>query len=185
MENFQIGDKVSVLDDDIDGIVLKSNLNEITIETIDGFEMTYDAKELVLISSTNEISKFTSKQEILKSKQEKEISNKPKINLDKKSKKEVFTLEIDLHIEKLVPSIKGLNNYDILTIQLDTAKRQMDFAVRNRIPKLVFIHGVGEGVLKSELEFFLKRYENITFQEANYQKYGQGAIEVYFIQKKL
>lgn len=185
MKNFELGDKVSVLDEDINGVVLKIDQDKVTFETSDGFEMTYLAKELVKISSTNEISKFSTHHEILKSKQEKEINNKPKPTAEKKSKKEVFTLEVDLHIEKLVPSIKGLNNYDILTIQLDNAKRQIDFAIRNRIPKIVLIHGVGEGVLKSELEFFLKRYENITFQDANYQKYGNGAIEIYFIQKKL
>ena len=53
-----------------------------------------------------------------------------------------------------------------------------------RIPKIVFIHGVGEGVLKSELDFMLGRYEEVYFQDANYQKYGQGATEVGFKQKK-
>lgn len=50
------------------------------------------------------------------------------------------------------------------------------------MPKLVFIHGVGEGVLKSELEFLLSKYDGITFKEASYQKYGVGATEVYIKQ---
>ena len=74
---------------------------------------------------------------------------------EKKSKREDFVLEVDLHIEKLVPSIKGLSNHEILNIQMDTAKGQLEFAIRNRMQKLVFIHGVGEGVLKSELEFLM------------------------------
>ena len=78
-----------------------------------------------------------------------------------------------------------MNNYDILNIQTETIKRQMEFAIRNRIPKVVFIHGVGEGVLKAELDFLLGRYDGIKFQEANYQKYGMGATEVYFLQKKI
>jgi dsDNA-specific endonuclease/ATPase MutS2 len=77
-----------------------------------------------------------------------------------------------------------MNNFDILNIQTETAKRHIEFAIRNRIPKIVFIHGVGEGVLKAELDFMLKRYENISFQDANYQKYGMGATEVYFKQNK-
>jgi dsDNA-specific endonuclease/ATPase MutS2 len=68
---------------------------------------------------------------------------------------------------------------------LDTAKRQIDAAIKNRIPRLVLIHGVGEGVLKSELDYLLGRYDNLTFQDGNYQKYGLGATEVYFIQKML
>ena len=89
-----------------------------------------------------------------------------------------------MHIEKLVKYKSGLSNYDILTLQMDTAKRHIEFAIKNRIPKIVFIHGVGEGVLKAELDFMLKRYDNISFQDANYQKYGLGATEVYFKQNK-
>jgi dsDNA-specific endonuclease/ATPase MutS2 len=75
-----------------------------------------------------------------------------------------------------------MSNYDILTLQVETAKRHIEFAIKNRIPKIVFIHGVGEGVLKAELDFMLGRYDNISFQDANYQKYGLGATEIYFKQ---
>ena len=183
MEQFQIGDKVSVLDDAIDGVVVKINFNQITIETEDKFMMTYFVNELVKNNISNDLSGFISPDTISKVKIEKQEEKKRSFIKEKKSKKEIFTLEVDLHIEKLVPNKNSLSNYDILNIQMDAAKRQMDFAIRNRIPKLVLIHGVGEGVLKSELEFLLRKYENISVQEANYQKYGQGATEVYFLQK--
>ena len=53
------------------------------------------------------------------------------------------------------------------------------YSYRNKetIPS-VFIHGVGEGVLKLELEYVLKRYEDLTYYDADYQKYGFGATEV-------
>jgi dsDNA-specific endonuclease/ATPase MutS2 len=110
---------------------------------------------------------------------DKEAPKKRSFVKEKKSRKEEFVLEVDLHIEKLVPSKRGMTNYDILTLQMETAKRQLDFAIKNRMPKLVFIHGVGEGVLKAELDFLLGRYDGISFQDANYQKYGLGATEVY------
>lgn len=184
MSNFQIGDKVSVLDDAIDGVIIAINSNQITIETSDGFPMTYFVNELVSNLISNDLKGFISNSAISQVKAEKQEEKKRSFIKDKKSAREVFSLEVDLHIEKLVPNKNGLSNYDILNIQMDTAKRQMDFAIRNRIPKLVLIHGVGEGVLKSELDFLLRKYENITVQEANYQKYGQGAMEVYFLQKK-
>jgi len=184
MSDFQIGDKVSVLDDAIDGVVTEINSDQITIETSDGFPMTYFVNELVKNLISNDLKGFISSTAISQVKAEKQEEKKRTFTKDKKSSREVFALEVDLHIEKLVPNKTGLSNYDILNIQMDTAKRQMDFAIRNRIPKLVLIHGVGEGVLKSELDFLLRRYENITVQEANYQKYGQGAMEVYFLQKK-
>ncbi|MGH2667074.1 Smr/MutS family protein [Flavobacterium sp.] len=178
------GDKVSVLDDAINGIVSKINGKIITVETEDGFELDFNASELILISSSNDFLNDIAKTNFSGVAKEKEIPKPRSFVKEKKSKKDDFVLEIDLHIEKLVPNKRGMSNYDILTIQTETVKRQMDFALRNRIPKVVFIHGVGEGVLKSELDFLLGRYDNITFQDANYQKYGLGATEVYFIQKK-
>jgi hypothetical protein len=38
-------------------------------------------------------------------------------------------------------------------------------------------------LLKAEIGFLLGEYDNIIFPEANYQKYGQGATEVYFLNK--
>ena len=93
-------------------------------------------------------------------------------------------MEVDLHIHQLVKSYKKFSKHEILTLQLDTAKRQLQFAMRKRIQKVVFIHGVGEGVLKLELEYLFKQYDNIKFYDANYQKYGLGATEVYIYQSK-
>lgn len=91
-------------------------------------------------------------------------------------------MEVDLHIHHLVKSSKGMTNHDMLTLQLDTARRQLEFAIKNRIQKIVFIHGVGEGVLKTELDYLFGRYNNVKFYDANYQKYGLGATEVYIYQ---
>lgn len=182
---FVKGDKVSVLDDNINGVVIKINSNQVTIDTEEGFELTFNEKELILIEASGDLMNNIAKTNFSSVKKEKETPSPRSFVKEKKSKKDEFVLEIDLHIEKLVPNKKGMNNYDILTLQMDTAKRQLEFAMRNRIPKVVFIHGVGEGVLKAELDFFLGRYDNLTFQDANYQKYGLGATEVYFIQKKI
>ena len=171
------GDKVSVLDDAIDGIVVDIKGNEVNIETSDGFNLTFKSNELIKMESGMNFS-FNKSQVI----SEKEIQKPNYINKDKKSKKENPVPEFDLHIEKLVKSYKSMSNYDILTLQSETAKKHIEFAIRNRIPKIVFIHGVGDGVLKSEIDFMLGRYDNISFQDANYQKYGLGATEVYFKQ---
>jgi len=91
-------------------------------------------------------------------------------------------MEVDLHIHQLTSSSKRMNNHDMLTLQLDTAKHKLEFAIRNKIQKIVFIHGVGEGVLKLELEYLFKKYDQVTFYDADYQKYGLGATEVYIYQ---
>lgn len=67
-----------------------------------------------------------------------------------------------------------MSNYDILTLQAETAQRHIEFAIRNRIPKIVFIHGVGEGILKSELDFLLGRYDNIVFRKLIIKNTGKA-----------
>lgn len=182
MEKFKIGDRVSVLDEAMDGVVVSVKNDEITIETDDKFVMTYFVNELIKVQNSNELHDFNKTEALLKKNNDAQPTRK-QVELQKKLEKvEKGIPEFDLHIEKLVKNKNGLSNFDILTIQIDTAKRHVDFAIKNRIPKIVFIHGVGEGVLKAELDFMLKRYDQISFQDANYQKYGLGATEVFFKQ---
>ena len=170
------------LADIISGVVIKVQNNEISVETTDNFVMTFFVNELVKINNSNELSGFFSTQSLGSVLKDKEEPKKRSFVKEKRSRKDEFVLEVDLHIEKLVPSKRGMSNYDILTFQMEHAKHKLDFAIKNRMPKVVFIHGVGEGVLKAELDFMLGRYDTISFQDANYQKYGLGATEVYIKQ---
>lgn len=181
-QKFNIGDKVSVLDEAINGVVTAVKNNEVTIETDDKFIMTYFVNEIVKINNTSILNDYNRSDALVKKNSDLQPTRK-QIELHKKLEKtERGFPEFDLHIEKLVKNFRGMSNYDILTLQMETAKRHVDFAIRNRIPKIVFIHGIGEGILKSELDHLLKNFEQISFQDANYQKYGLGATEVYFRQ---
>jgi len=177
----EVGDKVSVLDDAISGVVTRVQGNSVSIETSDGFELDFRKNELIVIDGSLKKRDLVQMDlnTILSEKQQK----KPGKSLRTKPKERFQpTMEVDLHIHQLVPKSKHLSNYEILNIQMDTAKRQLEFAISKRIQKVVFIHGVGEGVLRSELEFLFGRYDNLKFYDADYQKYGRGATEVYFFQ---
>lgn len=179
---FNIGDEVTVLDDSFSGRVKAYKAGKVVMETNEGFELMFEESELVKNHNTGELKSFFSKQSLGSVIREKEEPKKRSFVKEKKSRKDEFVLEVDLHIEKLVPSKKGMSNYDILSLQSETAKRQLEFAIKNRMQKIVFIHGVGEGILKAELDFLLGRYEGIDFRDADYQKYGLGATEVYIRQ---
>lgn len=180
---FKVGDKVMVLDENLSGIVKRIVGNFISIETEDGFLLDFSPEELIIQKAKNSlktdlfanssISHIISEKEQPKRKQQNRV--KPKERYEP-------TLEVDLHINQLVKSAKGMSNHEMLTLQLEYAKRQLDFAISKRMQKVVFIHGVGEGVLKLELEYLFGRYNNIKFYDANYQKYGLGATEVYIYQ---
>jgi hypothetical protein len=175
----EIGNKVAVLDDVLKGIVIAINGDEISIETTDGMIFKFSSSELVQVDvEQHELSKFSDINNALL--KEKISQGQSKKSLFKKEKKEVI-LEVDLHINKLVKSTRNLDNYDILNLQLDTAKSKIEFAISKRILKIVFIHGVGEGVLKSELQSLLNKYP-VKHYDASYKKYGLGATEVYVFQ---
>lgn len=180
MTNFKIGDRVEAIDDVVKGVIRKIIADRITVESDQGFELSYAPSELILVPGTGELK--VSHFEIAQIKREKEGFKKK--NTQAVNKKEHFTpvMEVDLHMHQLLPSTKGMSNYEMLNLQLDTAKRQLEFAMKKKIQKVVFIHGVGEGVLKEELYYLLNRYDNLKFYDANYQKYGLGATEVYMYQ---
>lgn len=181
-QKFNIGDKAAVLDDSFTGVVKTCSNGKVTLETQEGFLLQFDVSELVKLNESNDLGPLFSGKSLSTVLREKEEPKKRNFIKEKKSRKDDVTLEIDLHIEKLVKKKGGMSNYDILTLQAETARRQLDFAIVNRIPKVVFIHGVGEGVLKAELEFLFGRYDNVIVSEADYQKYGLGALQVYIKQ---
>lgn len=180
MTVFQIGDFVETIDDTIKGVVIGIEKNEITLESDDGFSLTYMTSELVKVEGEIVVNNY----EIAQIKSEKEIPKKRKSTTSKPKERNAPKMEVDLHIHQLTPRSQGMSNFDMLNLQLETAKRQLEFAIRKRIPKVVFIHGVGAGILKEELKYLFGRYENIRYYDADYQKYGLGATEVYFYQNE-
>ena len=181
MHKFQVGDRVQSIDEPMEGIVSKTDGSTIWVTTSDGFDMPFTAKEIIPISGTSLLAKAPiSFKEV-----QQKVEPKKKNSAPTSKRKELYTVEVDLHIEKLVPSTRGLDTIDILNIQIGNAQRSIEHAIKNRIPKLVLIHGVGEGVLKSELAYLYRKYPNVVVQEANYQKYGLGATELYFQQNPL
>ncbi|QTE22871.1 Smr/MutS family protein [Polaribacter cellanae] len=175
----EIGNKVAVLDDVLKGKVVNINKDIISVETEDGMVFNFDEKELIRIDTEqHKLSKFSDINNPILQEKISDVKKKP--SHFKKEKQEVI-MEVDLHINQLVKSTRGLDNYDMINLQLDTAKRKVEYAINKRISKIVFIHGVGEGVLKSELQSLLNKYP-VKYYDASYKKYGLGATEVYIYQ---
>ena len=179
--DFKVGDQVEAIDDIVQGVVVKISGGQITVESKDGFLLKYTSDELLKVSGSNAIK--VSNFEVAKIKAEKEVPKNRHSRKIRPKERYAPQMEVDLHIDKLTPSTKGMTNFEMLNLQLDTAKRQLDFAIRKKIQKVVFIHGVGEGILKEELHYLFKRYENAKYYDADYQKYGMGATEVYITQQ--
>lgn len=86
--------------------------------------------------------------------------------------------EVDLHIEELLDNWSGMSNGQLLDVQIRRMQQELDEAMANHLQRIVFIHGVGNGRLKTEIRRILGTYRGIRFHDASYQRYGFGATEV-------
>lgn len=104
---------------------------------------------------------------------------RPRIQkITKKDKKEDI-LEVDLHIHELLDSTSGLTNQDMLDYQMKKFHEVIKENKKNKNKKIVFIHGKGDGVLKSEITKALRKdYRQFYYQDASFQEYGYGATMV-------
>ena len=88
-------------------------------------------------------------------------------------------IEVDLHIHQLLDSTAGMSNADMLIVQLDKFRQTMEDNKNKKGQKIVFIHGKGEGVLRSAILSELKlKYKDFPVQDASFKEYGFGATMV-------
>lgn len=184
MKTFQINEKVTFLHEKGSGIVKKiCSAHKIIIEDENGFERLFSVNDLVKIHSTEfslhyKINKFDADKSSPKNVN---IYEHEEAILGKTGFSKFW--EIDLHIEELLDSHRGMTNTEILHHQMSEFRVFFARAIRYRIPKLIVIHGVGEGVLKHEIRLFLSKKEHLEYFDAPYIDYGKGATEIRLSQK--
>ena len=89
-------------------------------------------------------------------------------------------MEVDLHIHELVDDQSGLPDRAKLAIQMDHFDRMMDIAKREKLRRIVFIHGVGQGVLRHQIRTSLEQHHpDCSYREGDPRRYGSGATEVW------
>jgi hypothetical protein len=84
---------------------------------------------------------------------------------------------VDLHIESLIEYPEGYSNSELIRIQLNHFRSELDKAMVSRMQSIVFIHGVGNGKLKDAIISELKELQ-LNYRPADFSKYGIGATEV-------
>src|SRR5699024_7530800 len=108
----------------------------------------FQKSELVIVKPFHD--KVFKGQDLKKVLEEKQSSQRQKVK-SKRRRKEDAIVEIDLHIHKLTSSTKGRTTVVRLNWPVDTAKQRWEHAIAHRIPRLVFIDGVGQAVLTREI----------------------------------
>lgn len=196
MIKFKIGDKIKVIDDDLLGVVIEINGDEITVENEHGFEEVYNSHEILPdialeeeietheekekehIKSQKEfyeeqiIENFSINAEAYRAKLEEKYKLKPKI-----SKKRKGTFVLDLHYGQLENYSKQLPTQFILKRQIKTAIDGVLKANEEGYSKIILIHGKGKGVLELEIKKWLDK-EGYYHYDADFSRYKLGATEV-------
>jgi hypothetical protein len=84
---------------------------------------------------------------------------------------------VDLHIEELTDDYNHMGNAEIITLQLNHFRKELDAAILNHYYRIIFIHGKGNGVLKSRVRNELDAM-SLKYKDADTGKFGFGATEV-------
>ena len=208
VQTISIGDYVGILEGTEKGYVVKIEKGKAWVETKDGFEITspigklvkYDRVKKKPTSVKKDSAKKnenvesndtfpTQKKPVIKKVKDHDFKVNPAfIGEEKKHvsrKQEQSVWEVDLHIEELTDDYKHLTNGEIVDIQLRHAKNIIEKARKNKINKVVFIHGKGKGTLRQELLSLLMGYTFLEYYDASYKRYGGGATEVRIFTSKV
>ena len=190
---FEVGDKVKYLNEEGGGLVLRI-VDEYRLEIIDEHGFDYIIKKSEVVSEGKSSVDEKTIKDKLKGFHESESKvhdsqlHNPefqKIITDYlMSSRQYWTskdkdfIEIDLHIEEIVDKPRHMNDGQKLHFQLDHARYCLEEILNIGMKRVVFIHGVGGGVLRHELRKWLNTIQYLDIVNANYHRYGIGATEV-------
>ena len=173
LNQFKIGDKVSFLYEKREGIVKEIvSSAKVKVEDDHGFMIEIQSSDLCLIESNNfSLDGLHSNRLGIKEEKGRESKKSGKRRSEE-------TWEIDLHAHEILESTLGLTNTEILRKQCDVCRTTINKARKLNIRNLVFIHGVGEGVLRESIRQILFNSDDVSFEDADPKKYGNGATQV-------
>ncbi len=152
-----------------------------TAETIKHSEFKFPVYAFLLkdeFLNTQTVEAILNEEDIKRLRTIKEFKTKEKVSRSHKEYLRSLEKEVDLHIEELMDSTKGMGSHEMLAIQLEHFEKELDEAMQKGMKKIVFIHGVGNGRLKQEIIAILKTMKGITYQDGSYKDYGFGATQV-------
>ena len=188
---FKKGDIVLFLNEKMEGTVQSINSKGLVmVLNSDGFEVPVLEKDIVHKLSDDQ--KREEKLKVVKPSptvvvKEDDFSdmnfmkeeNQRNVSKPHSHRRDDVEMEVDIHIERLLKKHQHLGNSQIVRIQMEYTEQAMKRAFALGMHRLIIIHGVGNGTLKEEVRKLLKRYSNIRYADASFQKYGNGATVVY------
>ena len=175
---FKVGQKVTFLHETGGGKIIKIEGVNYFVEDETGFDRPFLENELAAIHGTdyrlNDIENLDLTEDNTITTQKHQVLSERQTG----TSKALDFWEIDLHIEEITESHRGLSNFEILSKQVSEFRYFFKKAKEQRVSKLVVIHGVGEGVLKEEIRSYLGKQSGVEFYYADFREYGKGATTI-------
>lgn len=162
----KIGDNVSVVDEDLDGIVTSVKGNIVVFKDEFGFTYQYPKEKLVPKNAgLYDNIRVEKKQEF-----QKVISRKHQKN----------HLVLDLHFHNLVKNPSDYGSFERLFIQKEKLLKVMEFCRKNHLKRLEIVHGIGDGILQKLVWDTLESQTGIDFYNKEILHHQSGAVMVEF-----
>ena len=197
--SFSQGDRVRFLHQSGEGLILavEDEGNTLLIEDQDGFPMRFASKECLPMPNLAEEAKAYASKDITKGELLEHNVDEHQLKASQKDfdvkyrnpdatnmRKRDEHLEVDLHFHALTGARDSASPHEMLSLQMEHFDRMMRRAEEKRIPRVIFIHGVGQGRLRQEIREALTAYwPHCNCREGDVRKYGHGATEVRFGQR--
>lgn len=162
----KIGDKVSVVDEDLSGAVTSVKGNIVIFKDEYGFTYQYPKEKLVpknsdIYENINIVQKA-----------------EPKKNISKKHQKNALVL--DLHFHNLVKNPNDYDSFERLFIQKERLLETLSFCRKNHLKRLEIVHGIGDGVLQRMVWDILESQTGLDFYNKEILHHQSGAVMVEF-----
>lgn len=161
----KIGDKVSVIDENLRGTVTSVRAGHVSFEDEHGFAYTYPAKQLApVLENLYQNVPVEKKQEDSR-------------KTSKKHNKKPFIL--DLHFEKLVSDPSLYDSYERVFIQRQKLLETLEYCRKNHLKHLEVVHGIGDGVLQQTVWEVLEAQTGLEFYNKEILHHQSGAVIVH------
>lgn len=162
----KIGDKVSVVDEDLSGVVTSTRGNMVVFRDEYGFTHQYPGNKLV----PKDDGIYANIRIIRKAEPKKVVSKKHQKN----------PMVLDLHFHNLVRNPGDYDSFERLFMQKEKLMDTLQFCRKNHLKRLEIVHGIGDGTLQRMVWDVLESQAGIEYYNKEILHHQSGAVMVEF-----
>ncbi|WP_410492867.1 Smr/MutS family protein [Chryseobacterium sp. JM1] len=162
----KIGDKVSVVDENLSGTITSVKGNIVVFKDEYGFTYQYSKEKLV----PKDADLYENIRVVKKAEPKKVVSKKHQKN----------HMVLDLHFHHMVKNPSDYDSFERLFIQKAKLMEVLDFCRKHNLKRLEIVHGIGDGTLQRMVMDVLESQSDIDFYNKEILHHQSGAVMIEF-----